>query len=589
MSPIEDARTWRARSIALLGRREFPVLVGILAMALTMSSLGVGIILDDYFHRAALSGSESFHEFTDSSWDLFRFFDGDAKRTWRKMDVGFIPWWTLPELKAAFWRPLAAATHWLDYQLWPNTPWLMHLHSILWYGVCVGVVALLFRRLLSPPWLAGLAALLFAVDDAHGMPVGFLANRNILICMTAGVGCLIAHDAWRRGGAKWAAPLAIVCLTLSLLAKEAGIATTAYLFAHALFLDRGRWPRRLWVLAPYALVVVAWRIVWSALGYGFNYSGPYVDPISEPGRFVVSVLRNFPILHLGQWLPIPAELSLFTSPAATLLMCLGGALTLTVLGYVLWPLLQSNATSRFLALGAILATVPACATFPSDRLMFFVGIGASGLVAQLLQAAFQRGMPLPTRLTRGAACGLAAVHLVVAPVALPLRAAYPAGPPSMERFYIRVPMNEAVADQTLVVMNPPSVLHAAYFLSQREFAGLPRPKRVRYLGSGLHPIDFRRVDETTVIVRPSRGFLSWKFEELFRDPSHALRVGAVIALTGVTVEITALTDDGRPAEAVFRFDESLDSPSLCWLCFEHGAFRECSPPAVGETLTLTPF
>ena len=50
----------------------------------------------------------------------------------------------------------------------------------------------------------------------------------------------------------------------------------------------------------------------------------------------------------------------------------------------------------------------------------------------------------------------------------------------------------------------------------------------------------------------------------------------------MTVTITSLTADGRPAEATFRFDVPLESPSLLWLCFRGGGFEPFTPPAVGQ-------
>jgi hypothetical protein len=39
--------------------------------------------------------------------------------------------------------------------------------------------------------VAGMAALLFAVEDAHSMVAGWIANRNALLCLVFGVGSCI--------------------------------------------------------------------------------------------------------------------------------------------------------------------------------------------------------------------------------------------------------------------------------------------------------------------------------------------------------------------------------------------------------------
>ena len=65
-------------------------------------------------------------------------------------------------------------------------------------------------------------------------------------------------------------------------------------------------------------------------------------------------------------------------------------------------------------------------------------------------------------------------------------------------------------------------------------------------------------------------------------------LGQRVKLTGVTVEVTALTPDNRPAEATFSFDVPLEDPSLRWLFWEDGSFVPFTLPAVGKTVELPP-
>ena len=74
-------------------------------------------------------------------------------------------------------------------------------------------------------------------------------------------------------------------------------------------------------------------------------------------------------------------------------------------------------------------------------------------------------------------------------------------------------------------------------------------------------------------------------DRLYRDRTP-MKVGQQIKLAGVTVEITAVTDDGRPAEATFHFLTSLESRMLRWLGWRDGVYVPFEPPAVGETVTL---
>ncbi len=603
IQPPDSPPRWPRQLLdAVLARSRRPVTVALLAVVLTLPALRVGFIADDFYHRAALLGSRAFREFVHGPLDMFRFFDGDPARTMRMMDRGILPWWTYPEIKGAFWRPLTVLTHWLDYRLWPDSAALMHLHSILWYGGLAAVAALLYRRLMPSPWLAALAALLYAVDHTHGTTVGFLANRNALISTLFGVFTLLAHDRWRRDGWRYGALLAPVTLLLSLLAKEEGVATCAYLLAYALFLDgRGSGQlrfraQRFLALLPYATVVLGWRAAWAYLGYGVANVGFYVDPLREPLRFAAAVFERAPFLLLGQWALPPSEISILRGlvhPAIIGSTWCAAVVFVGILAAATIPVLRRDRLARFWALGMILSILPMCAAFPADRLLCFAGLGAMGLLAQFLDGIFHRQPWRPPGRTwlRGAtalAYALAAIHLVLAPIALPLRTAYPAGPKPLEQFDIRVPPDPAIAGQDLIVINPPSTLHAAYFTVQQEFRGGPLPRHVRLLASGLGSVTIRRVDAQTLIVRPANGFMAWSFEKLLRDERHPMSLGDRVELTGVTVEVTALTDDRRPAEALFRFAVPLGDPSLRWLRWRDGGFEPFMPPGVGESVDLAP-
>ena len=88
-----------------------------------------------------------------------------------------------------------------------------------------------------------MAALLWAIDDAHGTPVGFLANRSTILATLFGVLTLLAHDRLRRDGWRMGIVIGPLLLVLSLLSKEAGIATVGYLAAYSIFIDNSHFPR----------------------------------------------------------------------------------------------------------------------------------------------------------------------------------------------------------------------------------------------------------------------------------------------------------------------------------------------------------
>jgi hypothetical protein len=243
-----------------------------------------------------------------------------------------------------------------------------------------------YRRFIGPSWVAGLALLLFAVDDAHGPAVGWVADRNAIIALAVAIPVLLFHDRWRRDGWKAGAWLGPLFLGVALLTGESALAICAYLAAYALHLDRSSWRARLASLVPYVVVVVGWRVVYKSLGYGVSGSGVYIDPAREPLAFLAALPMRLPLLLLGQ-LGVPssdfASLYPFIAPWLPAVMAVVAVCALAFLAYAMLPLLKRDPVARFFATGLVLAAIPVCATFPGDRLLLFVGIGAMGLVAQL--------------------------------------------------------------------------------------------------------------------------------------------------------------------------------------------------------------
>jgi hypothetical protein len=449
-------------------------------------------------------------------------------------------------------------------------------------------VAVFYRRMLGATWVAAAAALLYAVDDARGATVGFIANRNVLIAATFGVSALVCHDRSRRGGSRLAALAAPILLAAALCSKEEGIGTCAYLAAYGLFVDpRGRW-RGCLALLPYVVVVGVWRTLRASWGYGVHNMGLYVDPLTDPAPFLAAVVERAPIIFLGQWSPVPGETAvLFHSPLLSLFWW--AAVVLAVL--FLWavaPLLVRDRLARFWAAGMIFATIPVCATFPMDRLLTFVGIGAFGLLAQFWEFVFDRSRGAPqSRWWRMPAQAMAwylvVVQAILSPLAFPVRAANPVGPRWVhERLLVRTPLGPSIGEKTLVIVNAPSPIQASYIFFLQLLSGAPVPPHTRVLAPAVPAVTIRRVDEHTLEIRPKRGYLNLALDRVFRNERRPMSQGQEMKLTGMTARVTAVTADGRPAVATFRFDEPLESPSFVWLCYRGRGYEPFVPPPIGE-------
>ena len=215
-------------------------------------------------------------------FDLFAFANGDPARAHQLIDEGVFPWWTDPTVVLAFLRPITSATHYFDHLLWPELPAMMHVQSLVWFALLLGVVGAIYRRFMPSAWTAGLALLLYAVDDARATTVAWLANRNALVALTLALPALLAYDKWRRDGVRAGAWLGPLALAIGLFAGEAALTVLAYLVAYALFLDDGSLRARLLRLTPYAAVVLVWRSVYAHLGYGSARLGHLLRPGSRP-------------------------------------------------------------------------------------------------------------------------------------------------------------------------------------------------------------------------------------------------------------------------------------------------------------------
>jgi hypothetical protein len=574
-----------------LSHRSLPALAAILSLLLALPALGVRWVVDDYFHRVILLGHPRLSDLLGPPSDMFRFFRGDPDRTGREIDLGLFPWWTDPTIKAEFLQPLTVLTHRLDYVLWPDSPVLMHAHSLAWLGAMVTVAAVFYRRMLGATWVAGVAALLFALDDARGPTVGFLANRNALVAATFGIAALIAHDRWRRAGSTASAVLAPLLLAAALFAKEEGIATCAYLAAYGLFADAMGRQRGCLALVPYAWVVVIWRVLRDSWGYGVHNVGLYLDPLTDPAGYWSSLLTRIPVLLLGQWGPLPSEINVVLTFSMTFALALAALAFLAIVAAAMFPLLRCSSLARYFGAGTLFAAVPLCATIPTDRLLTFVGLGASGLLAQYWAFVFA-----PTEVhARGSgrvlrwivAWFFIVVHAVLGPLMLPFRAGNPLGPSWVEhRLYVDSSLGPALGDKTLVVVSALSPPHAGYVILQRAARGETIPRHLRTLAPISSSVAIRRVDDQTLEIRPKHGYLSMFLDRVFRCERRPLARGDRVRLTGMTVEISDLTPDGRPASATFRFDVPLESPSLLWLCFRGNRFEPYPLPAAGETVVL---
>lgn len=554
----------RDRLLAPLTGPRLPLWVGLIAALLCLPSLAGGFALDDHgmfelFDRGA------------PAWDVFDFarFGGVAER----QEVGFLGWWASPGFRIAFLRPISSLGHALEVALWPGAAWAMHAHNIALYGLLCGLVAALYRRLGTPALAAGLAALLFAVDDVHAQAAGWISGRNAILAAIPAFAALWVHHRWRAEGWRPGAWLGPLLLAVGLLCAEAGLACAGYLAAHALCLDRARGWRRILPQLPYAAVLLAWQLAYQALGYGAHGSGVYLDVRAEPLTFLGWTIQHAWILGLAQ-LTLP-----LTSPLATASWgWMAGAVVLGLLALVIAPLLRHSALARFYAAGMMLSALPFGATVPSDRVMLPLGLGASGLLALL--ATGVRDGSLPGALPRWSSRGL----LLFAGVLSPLLFVPSLFLPGLMETMARAIDDAVPAQGPVVVVNVPTDVLMLYPASIRHHEGRAWPEQVYTLHAGMGGLELNRCGPSCLMVRPEGGWLRSPMERLGRSAAEPFAPGQVVTLRSMRARVTSTTPDGRPEAVAFLFDRPLER--VRFVAWQDGAPSAWEPPALDHTTRL---
>jgi hypothetical protein len=330
--------------------------------------------------------------------------------------------------------------------------------------------------------------------------------------------------------------------------------------------------------------------MWSAQGYGVHgMEDLYTDPAGHPFQFAKLVLERSPLYMLGQWTGIPAEIHWAASARTVTSMRWAGVIFSVMIVLVTIPLLRRSRAARFWGLGMVLALIPMCSAAPMNRHLVFIGLGAMGLLGQLIAASMHRRfwrVPIAWRACRGALIGLMViVHLVLAPIALVGLARYPFGPDELFASFQQLPADPD-RRRDLIFVNHPLPMDILHLFTARAVDHEPLPRSAQILAPASTAILILRTDDHSLMVRPDSGFFSTPASRLGYSRESPLMQGQTLSLPTMTITVVEMTPDARPAAVLFRFKAPLEDASLQWVCWESGHFREFQPPPVGSTVEL---
>ncbi|MCP4455421.1 MAG: hypothetical protein GY809_28510 [Planctomycetes bacterium] len=617
MTEIHEKQHWIQR---MLGHNLWPLAMAVLAMVTCVPALWSGLFNDDFLQRAELMAPTAAHQalaqvnlevnrpgdLGTCLPDLFVAVAPQKNRT-ALLEYGALPWWTGPNYRVALLRPAATFTHWIDtHWLGDSLVW-MHAHNVIWLGLIMFMAGVVYRGFMPlNPMTVGLGLLLLALDTNHYFPTLWIANRNQLMALFFALVSLSMHHHWRVNKAPHAAILSAAGLLASLLSAEAGVATFAFLFAYALCLDTSPWAKRVLSLVPAFGLIVAWRLVYSHLGYGAQGGGFYIDPAGQPVAFAQAALQRAAFLLAGQWYAIPPDLFSFFHDTARwpFTLVLWGLLAAAVA--MCGPLLRHNRTARFWCVAMGVAIVPVCAAVPMGRNLLFASIAGFALIAQLIHGALTRAAWLPeTRSWRWLIMLTAGVLITVHGVfGLVLIAAMPGiTGDMMTQLDATSDLNDPDIQngQDVVIINAPNPASMLYVPYKRALTQLPLPGLIHMLAPGYGPMQVSRPNDQSLRIRALEASLLtcratprleivhlYRYLSEFRQPQDRLIPGEPIRLRGLTVTIESMDTEGHPVDVLCEFDSALTSPTRTWLKWdwegEHYApFRL---PEIGEMILI---
>lgn len=564
------------------------------------------LLADDWDHYAMDVG---LYPIARHPLDRFNFVANDAKEREALIAAGRMPWWTDSAIHLAVFRPLSSALVQLDFE-WLDAvhhPSRSHLHSMLWWAALICGVAGFLRSLL-PPSAAGVAVLLFALHGSHGLPVVWTANRSELVAMT-----FIVYGLWAH--AKGLRILASVAIGFGLLAGEHAIAPLMYLIGFECFAALGGARDRARALLPAAALTLMYLGVRAMLGYGVEGSSFYIDPLSDPARYLAASLTRLPRLVGDLVFGWPAESPLgpaWASPwlgSASIVPRLEqvqigvGALALVLLG-VTWAYAWRQRSEErwrhmhWLLACAMLSLLPVSGGLPMARLTMAAAIGLDatlGLVICALVGRIARGVRGRTRLAGAlsAACAvvlLLGIHGFAAAARTRAEVTYYAARSHLEeRWALRAELPGELADKHVMVICAPDWVTQFGMPYVWHLHGLPLPASTEVLSAA--------VDSAHVLTRTGPATLELRLESerpgrpfatsVYRAENSRFVRGEHVRAPRFDVNVREVRA-GEPTRLEFVFAHALDDPRYVFLYPRPTGLVRVPMLEIGQSLRLPP-
>lgn len=540
-------------------------------------------------------------------FDAFHFYSPDAETAEAYTNYGNLPWWASEKPKMNPWRPIAGFTHWLDFKVAPSSYQFQLLHSLL-YLMLFGFAAYRLFWLLSPhASVAVLATLFVVVDYSHFINFTWIAARNVFIAGALGCFTLEQFIRWRQQKNPLVLGFSLLLFVATLLSAEGGIALAGYLFAYLVFVERATIRSLVAALWPFAAIVIAWRLLYSYLGYGASGISLYVDPMRSPGDFLAALAATMPALFASAITSFDGyvpSLAPGWSTGAVLF-----SLVVALIGVrLIVPLLRSNAMVRFMFLGSVLAAVPASALISgSSRSGVFISVGFFWILALWLH---QLMTVTRRRSVRFFAQGVIGVHLVLpATVAFAVSSMLLPVTYSSDMQYESVSreLHQSMGKRSLVVVNSRAPVREFYLPFTWQFDYGVMPKSINSLAPGMASFYLTRNSALEFELNAPAGlpltddvrisglegnappvsevYYLQMLQGLFADSGVRYQVGDVRVAGDMQITVLESDQQGAPVRVSIKFHSSADPDEMIWQWYdwESRQYRSMTNLTLGET------
>jgi hypothetical protein len=516
-------------------------------------------------------------------------------------------WWIDTPPAGAFLRPVPSWTLTALFGAFGRDALPFHIVSAIIHGLVAFVAFLLLRRLSGRNVPALVAAALFLICEDHGMTVAWVATITDLLCALFLNLALLCHVVAREERRPGLFALSLAFFLIAFASKETAAIYPVMIGVYELFFadrlaDRESGIRLLararlmlrdwWAWAIPLIVFAAYMSFYRSLLPPFS-TMMYVDPFSQPARYLAMAIPNLPVLFLALFSQFLPSIVLMVPGTLQIAAALGLVLTLVTV-WALLPYRGERAIWYSLVIFAV-ALLPGLATDPGERLLYYPSVFGffpiAWLILQIprLKHRFMPESPIGVRVL-GSLWGW---YLLISALILPvvLLFVYPSmWIPSMawpEKTIVdSLPLIDGGRHEHVVYLNTNSSFNTFYLpdiyrYHRDEYVDL------RVLSSFNGRVEARAEFPGTIVLRTrDSGWLSNLFARVIRvDPDF--EVGDEYVTDTFTATVLQVTPEkGDVLEVRFEFNLPLDDPSVILLYWNGKSYQRWQP--IDEWRMLNP-